>query len=214
MSILKLIENMAYNNFILRLLFSLLFIALYSFCVLINFKFVFYLIFLIYFVILMEIYIYFKIDKIFPLIYILVSFLFFITIKFNPENFLNFNLYILIVITFDIFSYVIGKNYGKNKLIKISPNKTYEGLLGGMFTSLLVSLFFSFLFNININIELIVFILLIILSALFGDLIESYFKRKNNLKNSSEFIPGHGGVFDRFDSFLFSIIIYAVSINF
>ena len=83
-----------------------------------------------------------------------------------------------------------------------------------MFTSLLVSLFFSFLFDININFELIVFILLIILSALFGDLIESYFKRKNNLKNSSEFIPGHGGVFDRFDSFLFSIIIYAVSINF
>ena len=214
MSFLKLIENMAYNNFILRLLFSLLFIALYSFCVLINFKFVFYLILLIYFVILMEIYIYFKIDKIFPLIYIIISFLFFITINFNSENFLNFNLYILIVITFDIFSYVIGKNYGKNKLIKISPNKTYEGLLGGMFISLLVSLFFSFLFDININFELIVFILLIILSALFGDLIESYFKRKNNLKNSSEFIPGHGGVFDRFDSFLFSIIIYAVSINF
>ena len=214
MNILKLIENMAYNNFILRLLFSLLFIALYSFCVLINFKFVFYLIFLIYFVILIEIYIYFKINKIFPLIYIVVSFLFFITIKFNSENFLNFNLYILIVITFDIFSYLIGKNYGKNKLIKISPNKTYEGLLGGMFISLLVSLFFSLLFDININFELIVFILLIILSALFGDLIESYFKRKNNLKNSSEFIPGHGGVFDRFDSFLFSIIIYAVSINF
>ena len=46
-----------------------------------------------------------------------------------------------------------------------------------------------------------------------GDLIESFFKRKNNLKNSSELIPGHGGVFDRFDSFLFSIIIFFISIN-
>ena len=55
------------------------------------------------------------------------------------------------------------------------------------------------------------YILLIILSAFIGDIIESFFKRKNNLKNSSEFVPGHGGVFDRFDSFLFSIIIYAIS---
>ena len=46
-----------------------------------------------------------------------------------------------------------------------------------------------------------------------GDIVESYFKRKNDLKNSSEFIPGHGGVFDRFDSFLFSIIIYSISIS-
>ena len=49
---------------------------------------------------------------------------------------------------------------------------------------------------------------------LLGDLIESFFKRKNNIKNSSNFIPGHGGVFDRFDSFLFSIIFYSISIKF
>ena len=125
---------------------------------------------------------------------------------------MNFNLYILTVITFDIFSYLIGKTLGKNKLTKISPNKTYEGLFGGFIISLFLSLLFAFIFEIIVNIELIFYILLIISCAFIGDIIESFFKRKNNLKNSSEFIPGHGGVFDRFDSFLFSIIIYSISI--
>ena len=127
--------------------------------------------------------------------------------------FLNFNLFILIVISFDIFSYIIGKKFGKNKFTKISPNKTYEGLFGGALISIFLSLFFAYIFEILINIELIFYIFLIVLSAFIGDIIESFFKRKNNLKNSSEFIPGHGGVFDRFDSFVFSIIIYSISIN-
>ena len=115
---------------------------------------------------------------------------------------------------FDIFSYIIGKSYGKYQLIKISPNKTYEGFFGGFLISFLASLLFSYLFDIIINLELIIFIFLIICSAFIGDLIESYYKRKNNLKNSSEFIPGHGGVFDRFDSFLFAIIIYSIQLSF
>ncbi|MDC3184459.1 phosphatidate cytidylyltransferase, partial [Pelagibacteraceae bacterium] len=89
----------------------------------------------------------------------------------------------------------------------------YEGLFGGTIISLCLSLLFAFIFEILVNMELIFYIFLIILSSFVGDMIESFFKRKNNLKNSSEFIPGHGGVFDRFDSFLFSIIIYSVSIS-
>tara|TARA_Y100000768_G_C23963505_1_gene676679 strand:+ start:918 stop:1328 length:411 start_codon:yes stop_codon:yes gene_type:complete len=135
-------------------------------------------------------------------------------IDFRKEIFLNFNLFILTVITFDIFSYIVGKSFGKNKLTKISPNKTIEGLLGGIFISLFCSLLFSYIFEININTKLVIFILLNISFAFVGDIIESYFKRKNNLKNSSELIPGHGGVFDRFDSFLFSIIFYSISFSF
>ncbi len=112
-----------------------------------------------------------------------------------------------------MFSYVIGNLFGKKKLIKISPNKTYEGLLGGLISSIFISLIFSHYFNIAINIKLLIFILIIIISAFLGDIIESFYKRKNNLKNSSELIPGHGGVFDRFDSFSFSIIFYSISIN-
>ena len=204
---------MAYNNFILRLLFSVIFIFIYLICLYINLNYIFYLILLIYLLISIEIFFYFKKYKYLSLIYILISFSFFITLEFDEQIILNFNLYILIVISFDIFSYLVGKNFGENKLIKISPNKTYEGLFGGIIISLLVSLLFSFAYEIKINLELVFFIIIIIFSAFIGDIVESYLKRKNNIKNSSEFIPGHGGVFDRFDSFIFSIIFYSISIN-
>ena len=201
---------MAYNNFILRLFFSTIFIIVYLIFLYINFNYIFYLVFLIYVLVFIEIYFYFKKYKYLVFIYVLSSFLFFINLQFSEEIILNFNLFILTVISFDTFSYIIGKNFGNKKLIQISPNKTYEGLLGGIIISLLVSLLFSYLFGIIINIELIIFVLLIIISAFIGDLIESFFKRRSNLKNSSEFIPGHGGVFDRFDSFIFSIVIYSI----
>ena len=204
---------MVYNNFILRLLFSAIFIFIYLMCLYINLNYIFYLILLIYLLISIEIFFYFKKYKYLSLIYILISFSFFITLEFDEQIILNFNLYILIVISFDIFSYLVGKNFGLNKLIKISPNKTYEGLFGGIIISLLVSLLFSFAYEIKINLELVFFIIIIIFSAFIGDIVESYLKRKNNIKNSSEFIPGHGGVFDRFDSFIFSIIFYSISIN-
>ena len=204
---------MVYKNFILRLFFSILFLLIYLICLYINFNFVFYLIFFIYFLIIFEVFIYFQKFKIIPLIYIFISLLFFLNIEFSINNLINFNLFLLTVISFDIFSYIIGKSYGKNKLIAISPNKTIEGLLGGIIFSLFFSLLFSLFFKIEINFKLLLFITVIIFTAFLGDIIESFYKRKNNLKNSSELIPGHGGVFDRFDSFLFSIIFYSVSLN-
>ena len=205
---------MVYKNFILRLFFSIIFISIYILCLYINFELVYYLVFFIYFLVLSEILIYFKTYKLFPLIYIFLSFLFFLMIDFNLNIFLNFNLFLITVITFDIFSYIVGKSYGKNKLINISPNKTIEGLLGGFIFSLLISLMYSLFVEIKINSELVIFITLIIFSAFLGDIIESFYKRKNQLKNSSKLIPGHGGVFDRFDSFLFSIILYSIFTNF
>ena len=204
---------MVYNNFLLRLLFSSFFISLYCIFAYINFKYIYYLVLLIYILIFIEVYLYFKLYKFLPILYIFISFIFFITIDFDKIIFLNFNLFLLIVISFDIFSYILGKKFGKKNLTKISPNKTYEGLFGGVFTSISLSLLFAYIFEIPVNMKLIFYILLIISSAFIGDIIESYFKRKNYLKNSSEFIPGHGGVFDRFDSFLFAIIPYSISTN-
>ena len=132
---------------------------------------------------------------------------------------LNFSVYeftiiILGISFFDSFCYITGKIFGKKKLfIKISPNKTLEGLIGGIIaTNLLVVLIFIFFEFIIINSK-ISFILqanLIMIFSFFGDLIQSYFKRKNNLKDSSKFIPGHGGFFDRFDSFLLVIIPFSI----
>ena len=202
---------MVYNNFFLRLLITFIFLSIYLSISFINFSLVFYLIFLIYLIVLIEIIIYFKNYKYYPIIYLAISFVFFLIIDFEDQ--INFNLFILIVISFDIFSYIFGKLLGKNQLIKISPNKTVEGLLGGVFISFFLSLIFSYFFEIAINMNLIIYIVLIIGFAYIGDILESYFKRKNNLKNSSNLIPGHGGVFDRFDSLIFSIIIYSISIN-
>ncbi len=204
---------MDYSNFILRFLFSIIFIIIYFTISAINFNLVFYLIILIYLVVILEIYIYFKIYRFLPIIYILISIVFFFTIDFNNDDLIDFNIYIFTIITFDIFSYLIGNFFGKNQLIKLSPNKTIEGFLGGFIISFTSTLLILFYLEIPINLNSILFILIIILSAFIGDIIESYFKRKNNIKNSSNFIPGHGGVFDRFDSFLFSIIFYSISIK-
>ena len=206
---------MDYKNFSLRLIYSIVIIFFYSIVLFTNFSHVFYLIVLIYILVCSEIYYNFNKYKLLPFIYVIISFIFFYNINFTYQIVYSFNLFILIVISFDIFSYLVGNFFGKHTLTKFSPNKTIEGLIGGIIVSFITAILFLYYFNTNININIysILFIILIILSAFIGDLIESYFKRKNNLKNSSKILPGHGGVFDRFDSFLFSIIFYSISSN-
>ncbi len=204
---------MDYKNFFLRLLFSLIFIFLYTYISIINIKLIFYLIVLIYVLIIIEVYLYFKIYNFIPFIYIIISFIFFSFVDINEQTILKFNLFICIVVSFDIFSYLIGKKFGTKKIISISPNKTIEGFIGGLTVSSLLGILLSNYLDLLLDINSIFFILLIIISSFVGDIIQSYFKRKNNLKNSSEFLPGHGGLFDRFDSFLFSIIFYSISTN-
>ena len=211
---MKLIENMVYKNFTSRLLFSFLFIIIYISIIIYKFDLIFYLILLIYALISIEVFLNFKKFKLLPFVYIFFSCTFFLTIDFNANNYNSFNLFIFIVILFDSSSYLVGKIFGKNKLISISPNKTAEGLIGGILLSFFLSFIFADILGFIIDIRFLSFLILIILCAFVGDIIESYFKRINDLKNSSDLIPGHGGIFDRFDSFLFSIIFYSISVNF
>ncbi len=204
---------MVYKNLFLRLLFSILFCILYLSIIFYDFNLIIYLIIIIYSAILLELILNFKKYKFFAIIYLIISLFAVLNITFDSNNILKFNLFVLTIISFDIFSYVFGKTIGKNFIFPISPNKTLEGFLGGFICSLICILFYTSFFQIIINFNLIIFIILIIFTGFIGDLIESYLKRKNNLKNSSNFIPGHGGVFDRFDSFLFSIIFYSIFNN-
>ena len=205
---------MAYKNFIFRSLISLVFIISYFYISIFNFEYIFYLIALIYLLIMIEVLLYFKKYNYYIIFYLLISFISFLNIDFDSQFLLIFNLMIITIISFDIFSYFCGVTLGKIKLFKkISPNKTLEGLIGGIIFSILISIFYLYYSEIKIKFYKFFFILLIILTSLFGDLIESIFKRLNNLKNSSNLLPGHGGFFDRFDSFVLSIITYSFLYN-
>ena len=122
----------------------------------------------------------------------------------------HYFLFIIILISsIDIFSYISGKIFGKNKIIpSISPNKTLEGYLGGFSFTIL---FFILFFNINNLIWTfvdLVYLTVIILLAFFGDLFMSFIKRIYDIKNTSNFLPGHGGILDRLDSYFPTIPLF------
>ena len=209
MTILK--ELMVYKNLFNRLFFSLLICALY-FIAFNNKQLIFLFGSIIYSLILYEVFKYFK--KYFKLIlfYLISSYLSFILYFFIFFDKLIFNIFVLTIIFFDSFSYLSGKFFGKNVIFKLlSPKKTLEGYLGGiLFTNFFLITYFL-LFQLEFNtLKLIIILNLIILISIIGDLIESYFKRKNNIKDSSQYLPGHGGYFDRFDSFIASIIFLTI----
>ena len=116
-----------------------------------------------------------------------------------------------LIVASDIGSYFIGKSFGKTSLSPISPGKTVEGLIGGICCSILLAIFFAFLLNWeNPYLIGILYGILISLMALVGDLIESMMKRDAKIKDSGTFLPGHGGILDRIDSYIFtpSVLYY------
>ncbi len=114
----------------------------------------------------------------------------------------------------DIFAFLIGKKIGKFRIFpNISPNKTIEGYIGGtFFTLFLFTLFFLF-FNLT-DLNLFLYVLIIIIASFSGDLYVSYFKRKLNIKDLGKLFPGHGGVLDRIDSWLFSFPLSVLILQF
>lgn len=105
----------------------------------------------------------------------------------------------------DSFAYLVGKNFGKQKLFEIiSPKKTVEGFLGGLFFSCIASYFIAtFTETLDFTGWLILSIIISVFGTL-GDLIESKFKRQANVKDSGVIMPGHGGLLDRLDSIIFA----------
>ena len=118
----------------------------------------------------------------------------------------------LLIVASDIGSYFIGKKYGKVSLSPISPTKTIEGLVGGITCSILLGIFFSYVLNWGNSFVIgILYGIIISLMALVGDLIESMMKRDAKIKDSGTFLPGHGGILDRIDSYIFTpSVIYHI----
>jgi phosphatidate cytidylyltransferase len=113
---------------------------------------------------------------------------------------------ILTVWAGDIFALLGGSLLGKHKLYpKISPKKTYEGLMGGIIGSIIVALAFGLLFLPGIGKGVVILLAVGIgIFGQFGDFSESMIKRSAQVKDSGDLFPGHGGMLDRLDSFLFS----------
>jgi phosphatidate cytidylyltransferase len=119
---------------------------------------------------------------------------------------------ILLIVATDIGSYMIGRRWGRRPLSPISPGKTVEGALGGIGCAVLVGggggLLLGWRFGLVIGCLLGA---VVALFALVGDLTESMMKRDAGLKDSGDAIPGHGGILDRIDSYLFvPAVVYSL----
>lgn len=134
-----------------------------------------------------------------------------LTYIFHLDNWLN--LFIgLIILNFmvDTAAYFTGKKFGKHKLWEsVSPKKTVEGLIGGVFFSVLITALYWNHYIGKVDITTILFFSIVAVSAQLGDLTQSKLKRQFEIKDSSSLIPGHGGVYDRVDSLMFVAPFYA-----
>ena len=122
---------------------------------------------------------------------------------------------ILICISTDIGGYIFGKIFKGPKLTKISPKKTYAGMIGGYFLSLICLTIISNYINYT-NIPIQFFILTLIISTVsqIGDIIISYFKRLSKIKDTGKIIPGHGGLLDRIDGMIFTFpVVYLINLT-
>ena len=122
---------------------------------------------------------------------------------------------IILTISSDIGGYIFGKIFRWKRLTNISPNKTLSGVIGSVifsiFSILLLGLICKILFQIDLSFFLkfkyFIFAVILSLSAQLGDLMVSYFKRLDKIKDTGKILPGHGGIFDRIDSLMFSTIV-------
>lgn len=199
---------MVYNQLFLRTIFSIIFFILF---------FIFYYIYpnyLVVFVLFIYLLVFYEVFKNFVFYNLLIYLYLLLSLSvaslyllyfYNETIFL---LFIIIVFLFDTFSYFFGKLFGSYRILPyVSPNKTLEGLIGGIIsTTIFIFIYYYYVKEFSF-LSLIFFNLLVITFSFLGDLLQSYIKRKSNIKNSSNFLPGHGGFFDRMDSYLLGVFI-------
>ena len=197
--------------------FSAIILLTILYLALINNHILFFLIFLISFVVLIEFFNLVKKilnqnkKKILILYLITIVYLsFFLTQLFlfiiaNDNNKLFFIYFLFICIATDTGGYICGKIFKGKKLTKISPNKTYSGLIGSFIFSIIIFCYFYIYLKLGNSQNLLLLTLIICSISQMGDLFISYLKRKAKIKDTGHIIPGHGGILDRLDGILFAL---------
>jgi phosphatidate cytidylyltransferase len=158
-------------------------------------------------------------QKIFGFLFIIISFYTIYKIRndFNHDYF-HILLIAIICVSTDIGGYIFGKLLRGPKLTKLSPNKTYAGVIGSFLLSIIITILFFELelkiHNFRFTEETFVFVLAVSLVSQIGDIIISYFKRLLKIKDTGNIIPGHGGILDRIDGMIFAYpFSYIVFLN-
>ncbi len=145
------------------------------------------------------------------LLYPTASFLFLLAlyVEFGIDSLL----WLLVVVAgADIGAYFVGKGMGKHKFCETSPNKTWEGVAGGMLVAAILGTYFA---HDALSLFGALFVsVLVAFASVFGDLFESYLKREAGVKDSGNILPGHGGILDRTDGYLFGGVIMLVLLRF
>jgi phosphatidate cytidylyltransferase len=122
--------------------------------------------------------------------------------------------YFVILWTNDTAAYLVGSRFGKNRLMeRISPKKSWEGVIGGIICGLIAAYILSNYYHQFSLLQWLLIAIVIMVTGIIGDLVESMFKRNIQVKDTGHILPGHGGILDRFDALIFSapfvfVVIY------
>lgn len=143
-------------------------------------------------------------------LYLAIPFFFVVWMRTHPDGAqLLMGLFIL-VWTNDTFAYLSGRFLGKHKLFeRISPNKTWEGTVGGIVFAVFGGFLFAYFTSHNYEFWIIAAIIIAI-ASIYGDLFQSMMKRSVGVKDSGNLLPGHGGILDRFDAVIYAIPFFFV----
>ncbi|MGI9279074.1 MAG: phosphatidate cytidylyltransferase [Endozoicomonas sp.] len=136
-------------------------------------------------------------------------------LKFHDQQGWTIMLVFLLVWAADVGAYFAGKNLGRHKLAeRVSPKKTIEGLVGGLLMSLLVAACVGLYADLGFarGLGLLVLSVLVVLVSVLGDLFESMLKRERGIKDSSNLLPGHGGILDRIDSLTAAVPVFTLAL--
>jgi len=146
-------------------------------------------------------------QKLLPLLYPTASFLFLLALYkgFGMEALIWLT---LVVALTDTGAYFVGRKFGKTPFNPISPKKTWEGVIGGVAIATIFGAWYGVSF-VNLFLALIIS-LVVSVSSIYGDLYESFLKRRAGVKDSGNILPGHGGVLDRVDGFMFAAVMMVV----